>query len=223
MREQIINLGKTLVKELGLDPRIDTLARWMAHYISEKMVIAESATGDDKIKAEQDCFETILKLWQHRTYLPKGNRPFENFEPIFRTLERLNPENKHSYYFNEPEKTSKIEEITQQWLDVALNIDQIVRIWLDYIFKQAVLCATDDKTIMWLKNSFSLQDNDDTEIILHLLPDNFFNSNEISDESIKQEKNKLINNRIKKLEEFSKFNQKLISILKKELENICIE
>ena len=78
MRKRIINLGKALIEELGLDPGVDTLARWMAHYIAEQMTIAENATGDDKIEAEQHCFETILKLWQHRSSLPNGRRPFES-------------------------------------------------------------------------------------------------------------------------------------------------
>ena len=79
MRKRIINLGKALVGELGLDPGVDTLARWMAHYTAEQMTIAETATDNDKIKAEQHCFETILKLWQHRSTLADGRGPFESF------------------------------------------------------------------------------------------------------------------------------------------------
>lgn len=97
IQERIINLGKALVEELG--SRIGTPSRWMAHYIAEQMTIADNAQGDDKIRAEQKCFETILKLWEHRSSLPNGQRPFENFEPIFRVLEQLNPENKQPFYF----------------------------------------------------------------------------------------------------------------------------
>ena len=41
IQKRIINLGKALVEEIGLDPGVDTLARWMAHYIAEQMEIAE--------------------------------------------------------------------------------------------------------------------------------------------------------------------------------------
>jgi hypothetical protein len=227
MRKRIINLGKGLVKELGLDPGVDTLSRWMAHYVAELMTIAENATGDDRIEAERHCFETILKLWQHRSSLPNGRRPYESFESIFRALERLDPENKQPYYFNntnenslEPDKTTKVTESVQQWLDVAWDIDQIVRIWLDYVFKQAALCATDENTIAWLKNSVGLRDIDDTSIIIRLLPDNLLGSGEVSAESLQQKESELINDRIKKLEAFSDFNQKLLSILRKELEDV---
>ncbi len=225
IRKRIINLGKALAKELGLDPGVDTLARWMSHYIAEQMTIAENATGDDKIKAEQDCFEIILKLWQHRSSLPDGRRPFENYEPIFRALERLDPENKQPYYFTttdkdslEPDKANKVTESVQQRLDIASGIDQAVRIWLHYVFKEAGLCATDENTKAWLKNSIGLPDADDASIIIRLLPDNLLTAGEVSTESIEQKQRELINNRIKKLEAFNDFNQKLLSILRKELE-----
>ena len=50
-------------RELGLDPGVDTLARWIAHYIAEQMEVAGNATGEDKLTAERRCFDAILKLW----------------------------------------------------------------------------------------------------------------------------------------------------------------
>ena len=97
-RKRIISLGKQLVEELDLEPGVDTLARWMAHYIAEQMIIAEKSDGDDKAQAEKQCFETILYLWQHRSLLPNKYRPFENFDPIFRVLEKLDPDHKEPYY-----------------------------------------------------------------------------------------------------------------------------
>lgn len=43
-----MNLGKALVKELNLDPGVDTTARWMAHYIAEQIERAENSTGAEK-------------------------------------------------------------------------------------------------------------------------------------------------------------------------------
>ena len=34
--DSVLALGKKLVDELGLDQSVDTLGRWMAHYIAEK-------------------------------------------------------------------------------------------------------------------------------------------------------------------------------------------
>lgn len=143
-----MNLGKALVKELNLDPRVDTLARWMAHYIAEQIERAENSTGAEKKEAEERCFETILKLWNHRSSFPKGSRPFENFEPIIRTLARLDPENEHHFFFeNRKEKKDGVPEEVQKWLDIADGIDEAARVWLKYVFEQAGLAATDDSTI----------------------------------------------------------------------------
>lgn len=205
---------------------MDTLARWMAHYIAEQITVAEKATGEDKVKAEELCFETILKLWQHRSFYPKGKQPFESFEPIFRALERLDPENKHPYFFNtfedkeSSEKTNKVSESVQQWLDVASGIDQVARIWLDYVFRQAALCATDEKTLEWLKASIDLQDNHDASIVFRLLNAPTGNEESNDAERLKEKKRELLNSRIEKLEAFSGLNQKLLSIFKKELEDL---
>jgi hypothetical protein len=221
-QKRIINLGKALVEEFDTGSGVGTLTRWMAHYIAEQMAIAENAVGDEKIRAEQKCFETILKLWQHRSSLPDGQRPFERFEPIFRVLKRLDPENEQPYYISDllnADDIIKVSDSVQQWLDVALDIDEVVRIWLDYVFKQAALCAKDEKTLTWLENSIDFHHNDDTAVIIDLIRDGK-NPSEISDESKKERKKQLINDRIKKLEEFSEFNQKLLSILEEELANI---
>ena len=229
MRKQIISLGKALVKELELDQSFDTLVKWMAHYVAEQIKIAENDTGDDKSEAEKRCFETILKLWQHRSSLPNGRNPFENFEPIFRTLERLNPDNDKAYYFHESKDDNiNIKEDVQQWLDMALDIDQVVRIWLNYVIEQAALSAADDNTTEWLKNSVVVADHDsDFSIIIRLLPkddlEGLLDDRITSLEKIRQEKRELISERIKKLEAFNDFNQQLLSIFRQELEEICLD
>jgi len=78
-----ISLGKALVQELKLEPGVDTLSKWMAHYITEQIAIAETTTASEKIEADQQCFETILKLWKHRSSLPNNRYPFKNFKPLF--------------------------------------------------------------------------------------------------------------------------------------------
>src|SRR6266568_861860 len=87
IHQRAIRLGKALVHELEPDGSVDTLSRWMAHYIAEQLVILEDSSSD--MGAKQRCFDTILKVWQHRAELPDGCRPFENFEPIFQVLNRL--------------------------------------------------------------------------------------------------------------------------------------
>lgn len=227
MRKRIINLGKALVEELGLDPGVDTLARWMAHYIAEQMEIAEDATGDDKSKAEQHCFETILKLWQHRSSLPNGQRPFEDFEPVFRALARLDPENPTPYFYSnpsfrssEPDDSGEDSDEVQQWLDVARGIDQAARVWLEYVFQQAALNAVDEKTITWLENAVGLPASDDISIIVRFVRAEPEDESEETAERERQAKKEELESRIKQLDAFVDFSQVLRAAFVTELETM---
>lgn len=213
-----MNLGKALVKEFNLDPGVDTTARWMAHYIAEQIERAENSTGAEKKEAELRCFKTILKLWNHRSTFPSGSRPFENFEPILRTLKRLDPENERHFFFEYREETTdSVPEEVQKWLDIANGIDEASRVWLKYVFEQAALAATDDSTIEWLENSIALQDEDKFSVIFRELNSDI---GDIwgEDQEENEIKLKTIISRIKKLEAFTKLNQFLLSEYKDELE-----
>ncbi|WP_209369551.1 hypothetical protein [Priestia megaterium] len=206
------------MEELNLDPGVDTLARWMAHYIAEQIVVAEQSTGVKKQEAEERCFEAILKLWTHRSALPRGLRPFKNFEPILDTLARLKPEHESTFFFNNSYSESiEVSEKVQKWLDMAKEIDEAARVWMEYIFKQAALNASDDNTSKWLENSIVYKDIDDILIIRSLLGKTGSETDAQRINNFNYEKIKLS---IKKLEYFSELNEYLIKKLHKELENI---
>lgn len=226
MQKRIIKLGKALVEELGLDPGVDTLARWLAHYIAEQMTMVESVTGDEKIKAEQRCFETILQLWQHRSSLPNGQRPFESFEPIFRALTRLDPENPAPYFYSNPnfrssEPSGDSEDDSDgvhKWLNVARTIDQAARVWLEYVFYQAARDATDEKTITWLENAVDSLAGNDISIVVHLLDIEPENESEETTEQKQQAKQEKLKSMIKQLDAFTDFSRTLRASFMEELE-----
>ena len=227
MRKRIINLGKALVEELGLDPGVDTLARWMAHYVAEQMAMAENATGDDKIEVERRCFETILNLWEHRSSLPNGWRPFKSFEPIFHALARLDPENPAPYFYSkpnsglsEPDDSNENLDRVQQWLDIAQGIDQAARVWLEYVFHQAALNATNEKTIAWLENAVGLPEGNDISIVVNLIHAESENESEETAEREQQAKQEKLESRIKQLDAFIDFNQALRAAFVTELETM---
>ena len=97
----VLLLGKKIVDEMGIQRSVDTLGRWMAHYIAELIVEANSAQGQTKIDAEKRCQEAILELWQHRYELPEGFRPFQGFEAIAETLASLDLTPEFPRYFDE--------------------------------------------------------------------------------------------------------------------------
>ncbi len=227
LQEKVLNLGKLFVKELKLEPGVDTFSRWMAHYIAEKMTAAEQALSDeDKKEAEKECFETILALWKHRWLLPSRKRPLEEFEPILKTLERLNPEEQEPFFYHsldqelsELEKGNPALKEVTGYTNMALQIDKAARIWIEFVLNQAALKAKNEKTASFLDNSINIHDNDDTKIVRVILDSDptigFENYN--NDTVQKKYLIKKLKKRIEELERFSKLNEVLLEKYTKDL------
>jgi hypothetical protein len=215
IQKRIIKLGNTLVKELSLKSHADTISRWMAYYIAEQMAIAKKAKGEAKIIAERQCFEAILKLWEHRSRLPAGIRPFESFDPIFRALERFDLENEQPYFYqgqdsSKKEKSGKKSDGVEEWLSIARGIDQAARIWLEYVFHQAALSAMDKKTISWLESAVSGSNRDEVSIIVRLVEAGAQDIDETNEQEQKAKREKL-KSRIQKLAAFNEFSKLLLA------------
>jgi serine/threonine protein kinase len=206
MQKKVISLGNALVEELGLEPGVDTLSRWLAHYVAEQLACLENAMGDEKIQVQRRCFETILTLWQHRSSFRNSHRPFENFEAIFKTLDALNPENPHSYYryWNQDNETDRAatDEDAKHWLDMAINIDHAARDWINFALNQAVERALDEKTRGWLDKAISVMPDDDLAVVIRLVS----KSSEINEEDdtgkIKIDRIKNLEAKLEKLDAF---------------------
>jgi len=218
MKTEALKLGELLVRELGLEESVDTLSRWMAHYIAQKMSDIEKGTGDEKLAAEADCFETILKLWKHKAYYQAGAKPFENFEPIFRTLYGINPNSEKPYYFQSEysnvNDSDAIEDPVKKQLLLASQIDKTARIWLKAIFQKAADCAMDEKTEEWINAAAPFANNDESPLIIRILYE-MNDENEVVDD--KEEMIALINKRIEQLKCFRKSNEVLIAMYEEEL------
>ena len=59
--DSILALGKKIVDELDADQPVDTLSRWMAHYIAEKIGDAETATDEARDRKMSECSDTIFE------------------------------------------------------------------------------------------------------------------------------------------------------------------
>lgn len=66
-----IALGQRILEELKLDREMDTLGRWLAHYLAEKMEYAASAPEGVTGEADRrECVDLILRLWERRQTWP---------------------------------------------------------------------------------------------------------------------------------------------------------
>jgi len=142
-----VALGRKLVDQLGAEPPVDTLSRWMAHYVAELIDAASNAAPEERAAAERKCFETILELWGHRAELPDGRRPFESLEPIVRALESLDPDNEMPRFFRSVRRSiDKTEESshTLSLFEFVNGIDSSARILIGYTLADAAHSALDE-------------------------------------------------------------------------------
>lgn len=84
--------GRQIVSELGLEPGVDTLSKWMAHHIAELITDVESQTDPEvKRNKETQAAESISKLWQHRSKYDNRINPLHDLKPILQVLQTLDP------------------------------------------------------------------------------------------------------------------------------------
>lgn len=226
LQEKILNLGKLFVKELNLEPGVDTFSRWMAHYLAEKISIAEQSKGSEKEKAEKECFDVILKLWEHRHTLPSGRRPFESYESILDTLSKLNPDKEEPYFYNAIRHRDKEElenldsNSVKKWMNIAEEIDKTARIWIEYTISKASNLAQNEKTKEWIEYAIDLPETTDVGIINVLFDNNSTFDADDKDDFSKQYDIERLRKRVSQLQKFEELNKTLLSAYKAELKQL---
>jgi hypothetical protein len=148
IQNEVIELGKLLVKELELENSVDTLGRWMAHYIAEKIIATKNAEGIEKSTIETECAKAILNLWNHRWKIQNRHQPLKNFSRLLELLRQIDPTTFDPYYYQFAAKKKKEE--TNVWLTAAYDIDKAARVCLKYMLNKAAESAssTDTKAIL---------------------------------------------------------------------------
>lgn len=221
---KLLTLGKLFVKELNLEPGVDTFSRWVAHYLAEKITLVEQSTGKEKKIAEKECFEVIIKLWNNRYAFPNGRRPLENFEPIIELLRNLNPEREKTFFFdpfeyfsNKHHQDSSINLTTiENCINNIKEIDKIARIWIEYILNKTIGLAQTDSTKEWIESNVITTNIAEIGIIETLMNNKFdYKDNESYSSGIKIEK---LKERISQLKKFKKFNNVILKAYEEELE-----
>lgn len=66
---------------------MNTLARWLVHYLAELIDNIENCSSlKRKKQLQKECCELILKLWSNKEFLPI-TKPLQNLQPILEILE----------------------------------------------------------------------------------------------------------------------------------------
>ncbi len=227
IQQKIIELGKTIVKELKLDPGVDTLSKWMAHYIAEKIELSEKLTGKEKTDLQNECFEIILKLWENRWSVPPIRNYLEDFQPVLETLERLNPKRKTPFFYdrkiqfvlnleNEKNKSKEIE----CHLNKILEIDRLARSIISDLFKLVVskMNFRKDRVGEVIRDAINLIDYPDMRII-KIISDSGGTLNIDGDDKKREQINE-IQEKIKDLNELSSLTDSLIEVYRKKIDEL---
>ena len=216
--DSVLALGKKIVDELGLDQTADTLGRWMSHYIAEKIEDAEAATGEARDRKMSECSDAILKLWAHRSKLPNGQRPFEEFESIFRVLQSLDLDDTTPRYFRQVRSAvdqDNENHSTTQWLGIASRLDNTAKILIRYCLAIAAQEAV-DKSRDWVALAEALLEEEDIDIrtVRFITDDAATLGSENADDSERAK----IKDLLKRLEAFTDLSRMLSSHLRGQLE-----
>lgn len=212
-----LDLGRKLVKELGLDQSVDTLGRWMAHYIAELIQDAEKASAEEKPAKMQACCDAILNLWKHQHVLPGGKRPFEELEPILRTLDSLDPENDTPRYFRSERAVvddAKENDETKSWLKLIDGLDYSAKILIRYCLTQAAQNAL-NKSLEWvsLAEAAGVDESAEFPLVRVMFEDD--NVLKASDPDEKERKH--IEDRVERLESFAEMAMAVAKELRQKL------
>ncbi|MCG9641739.1 hypothetical protein L1D22_17940 [Vibrio sp. Isolate34] len=179
--QEVINLGKAIITELGMIVDCNTPARWLVHYIAENIHKSENCRGEEKETAERQCVDAIFKLWHHRSELPRGINPFSEFDSVFRGLSRLDNSSQKPYFneFSQFDHQIAPEEAAEckQWVDIAISIDKAAKELVSESFNSAAALATTERSRKILK--LAPEDSgEDIRIMLSFLSGEEANSKE---------------------------------------------
>ncbi len=203
----------------------------MAHYVAEKIKHAESlAAGTRKKNAEKECFSLILDLWKHRWNYKSDRRPLRDFNDLFKVLESLNPDKEEPFFFrfntdqSEKEDGNSFKPSDLKNLSpMALQIDKVARIWIDYLLREAIAKVGNEKVKNIINNGVKLPDSADAHIIQILFssPDQKDDLSQFDKEEFdKKAKITTLDRRIGELQKFKEVNEYLIRQYKEELDSL---
>lgn len=153
----MLELGKLLAAELE---QTDTLGRWIAHYLAERMTGLDQKAGSERGIDEAEVADLILRLWSLRRQLPGGRLPLAEVDEVEAAIARLTPGRRPWAYFGafvadaepSPEETE-----TSTTLKAALLIDRLAGDLVHGLIGRAAALAEKDGAA-WTKQAEKIGD-----------------------------------------------------------------
>jgi len=166
--EEILKLGKKLIKELELVYTVNTLARWLAHYLAELMSnIDKCESEEEKNNLQRECCDIILEIWGKRERIPI-EKPTERLKPIIDVISLLkkneHPFIRHSFL----DKRNGLKNSKSSWLSfleiVKNNSERIYRKSLISMISEELL----EKDKEWIEEHGSFLSDDEKSVVEYI-------------------------------------------------------
>ncbi len=152
-----MELGALLAAELAQN---DTLGRWIAQYLAERMTSLEVKTGSERSIAEAEVADLILRLWTLRRQLPISRLPLAEVDEVEAAIAKLTPGRQPWGYFDafaagaEP---SAEETGASTTLQAALLVDQLAGDLVHGLIGRAAALAEQNEA-PWIKHAQKIGD-----------------------------------------------------------------
>lgn len=138
----------------------DTLGRWIAHYVAERMTSLQQKTGSERALAEAEVADLILRLWSLRRQLPGGRLPLAEVDEVEAAIARLTPGRRPWAYFgvfSADTEPSTEETETSTTLKAALLVDRLSGDLVHGLIGRAAALAEEDDAA-WTKQAEKIGD-----------------------------------------------------------------
>lgn len=166
--EEILKLGKKLIKELELVYTGNTLARWLAHYLAELINdIEKCKSKEEKKNVQRECCNMILEIWGKRERIPI-EKPTEKLKPIIDVISLLK-KNEHPFIRHVfLDKKHGLKNSNSSWLGfletVKNNSERIYRKSLIAMMSEELL----EKDKEWIEEHKSFLSDEEKSVIEYL-------------------------------------------------------
>jgi hypothetical protein len=153
----VLELGKLLASELE---QSDTLGRWMAHYLAERLTSLEEKSGSERAIANAEVADLVLRLWSLRRQLPSRRLPLAEVDEVETAIERLSPRRRPWAYFGAfaaDTEPSAEETETSNTLKAAMLVDRLSGDLVHGLIGRAAALAEDTEAA-WVRHAERIGD-----------------------------------------------------------------
>ncbi|WP_198412066.1 hypothetical protein [Cryobacterium sp. Hz9] len=162
----------------------DTLGRWIAHHLAEKMTGLQQKTESERAIAEAEVVDLILRLWALRRQLPGGRLPLAEVDEVEAAIARLAPGRRPWAYFGaftadtEPSEAATESSTT---LKAALLVDRLAGDLVHGLIARAAALAEGDEAA-WVPQAEQIGDDTLRRVrLVRVDPDNSEDATESED------------------------------------------